>query len=121
MYLVVIAWLYVVLMMAVAEATNSNGTVLGAIITFLLYGVLPLGLVIYLMRTPQRRKGRRAQEQAANAAAAQALAGEPEAGLSPAQAGAALPGAPSVDQPDAGGHAPAAAQHSGVAAVRKEP
>lgn len=29
MYLVAIAWIYVVLMMAVAEATNSNGTVLG--------------------------------------------------------------------------------------------
>ena len=26
MYLVIIAWMYVVLMMSVAEATNSNGT-----------------------------------------------------------------------------------------------
>ena len=34
MYLIVIAWIYVVLMMSVAEATNSNGTVLGAVITF---------------------------------------------------------------------------------------
>ena len=34
MYLVVIAWLYVALMMAVAEATNTTGTVLGAIVTF---------------------------------------------------------------------------------------
>ena len=56
MYLVVIAWIYVVLMMSVAEATNSNGTLLGAIITFGLYGVGPAALVAYLMGTPARRK-----------------------------------------------------------------
>jgi hypothetical protein len=59
MYLVVIAWLYVVLMMTVAEATGPNGTVLGAIVTFFLYGLLPLSLVVYLMLVPQRRKARR--------------------------------------------------------------
>ncbi len=37
MYLVVIAWLYVALLMAVAEATSHTGTVFGAIITFFLY------------------------------------------------------------------------------------
>jgi mannose/fructose/N-acetylgalactosamine-specific phosphotransferase system component IID len=63
MYLVAIAWMYVVLMMAVAEATSSTGTVLGALITFVLYGVLPLSIIIYLMRSPQRRAQRRAQEQ----------------------------------------------------------
>ena len=42
MYLVVIAWLYVTLMMAVAEATNTTGSILGAIITFVLYGLLPM-------------------------------------------------------------------------------
>ena len=62
MYLVVIAWIYVVLMMSVAEATNSTGTVLGAIITFLLYGVAPVALVIYLMRTPARRKAIKERE-----------------------------------------------------------
>lgn len=36
MYIVVIGWLYVALMMAVAEASNTNGSVLGAIFTFLL-------------------------------------------------------------------------------------
>ena len=67
MYLVVIAWIYVVLMMSVAEATNTTGTVLGAIITFVLYGLGPCGLVVYLMRTPARKKAlkqRRAEEQA---------------------------------------------------------
>ena len=56
MYLIVIAWLYVALMMAVAEATNTTGTLLGALITFVLYGVLPVALVVYLMGTPARRK-----------------------------------------------------------------
>ena len=46
MYIVPIAWLYVTIMMAVAEATNTTGTVLGGIITFLLYGLLPVGLVV---------------------------------------------------------------------------
>lgn len=64
MYIVPIAWLYVTVMMAVAEATSSNGTLLGAIITFLLYGLLPVALVVYLMRSPARRKAIRAREAA---------------------------------------------------------
>ena len=65
MYLVVIAWIYVVLMMSVAEATNSNGTVLGAVFTFVLYGLGPVALVVYLMGAPARSKAlkkRAAQE-----------------------------------------------------------
>ena len=89
MYIVIIAWLYVTLMMAVAEATNTTGTVLGAVFTFLLYGVLPLSLVVYLMNTPARRrvlKEREAQAQdaarraAADAAQAAAASGAPDAG-----------------------------------------
>ena len=64
MYIVPIAWLYVALMMAVAEATNSNGTVLGAIITFLLYGLGPVALVVYLMGSPARRRAIKAKEAA---------------------------------------------------------
>lgn len=56
MYLIVIAWIYVVLMMSVAEATNSNGTLLGAIVTFFMYGVGPAALVAYLMGTPARKR-----------------------------------------------------------------
>lgn len=63
MYLVAVAWIYVVLMMAVAEATSTQGTVLGAVFTFLLYGVLPLSIVMYLLRTPHRRRLRRAREE----------------------------------------------------------
>jgi hypothetical protein len=62
MYLVAIAWFYVVLMMAVAEATSSNGTVLGAVITFVLYGVLPVSILMYLLGTPLRAKARRERE-----------------------------------------------------------
>ena len=72
MYLIIIAWIYVVLMMSVAEATNTNGTVLGAIVTFFLYGVGPAGLVAYLMGTPARNranKKRRDEELAAYQAA----------------------------------------------------
>ena len=68
MYIVAIAWIYVVLMMAVAEALSSQGTVLGAFFTFVLYGVLPLSIVLYIGGTPARRKARRAAEAAASIA-----------------------------------------------------
>lgn len=74
MYIVIIAWLYVTLMMAVAEATNSNGTVLGAIFTFLLYGVLPLALVVYLLNTPARRRVLKEREATAREEARRAAA-----------------------------------------------
>lgn len=56
MYLIVIAWTYVTLMMAVAEATSPQGTVLGAIITFALYGLLPMGILVYILGTPSRKR-----------------------------------------------------------------
>jgi hypothetical protein len=62
MYIVPIAWLYVTVMMSVAEATNSNGTILGAIVTFLLYGLLPIGLILYFMGAPGRKRKIRARE-----------------------------------------------------------
>ena len=83
MHLVVIAWLYVALMMAIAEATNTTGTVLGAIVTFVLYGLLPVALVVYLMATPARRRALKAREaterEAAVRAHAQAARGHSEA------------------------------------------
>ncbi|MDN3922843.1 hypothetical protein [Roseateles violae] len=62
MYLVAIAWFYVALMMALAEAVSSQGSVLGALITFTLYGLLPIGIVLYVMGAPRRREARRRQE-----------------------------------------------------------
>jgi membrane protein implicated in regulation of membrane protease activity len=95
MFLVAIAWMYVVLMVAVVEATSPQGTVLGAVFTLLLYGLLPLGIVLYLLSSPARRRLRR--EQAVRAAD---------------ESGAAAP----LD-PDGGGHAPG----DPVAPERKEP
>jgi hypothetical protein len=100
MYLVAIAWIYVVLMMAVAEAVSPQGTVLGAVFTFLLYGVLPLSIVMYILGTPGRKRARRAAEAAADQAAVQAASDPPVSAA-----------------PDGGHHAAGAA----VAAERKEP
>jgi len=85
MYLVVIAWIYVALMMAVAEATSPIGTVVGAFFTFVLYGVAPVSLVVYLMGTPARRKAIRAREAAELAQARAATqSSQPDAGSEPA-------------------------------------
>ena len=62
MYLVAIAWFYVALLMAAAEATSSQGSLLGACITFVLYGLLPIGIVLYVMNTPHRRRALRKRE-----------------------------------------------------------
>lgn len=87
MYLVVIGWLYVALMMAVAEAASTDGTLLGAIITFLLYGVGPVALLVYILSTPARKRAIKAREQAQQAASQAARpqdgSGEPDAGGEP--------------------------------------
>jgi hypothetical protein len=63
--LVAIAWIYVVLLMAVAEATSPGGSLLGALVTFVLYGALPLAITLYLLDTPRRRAARRRAEASA--------------------------------------------------------
>jgi hypothetical protein len=70
MHLVAAAWIYVVAMMALVEAMAPNGTVLGAVFTFLLYGLLPLSIVLYLMATPMRKRARLRAQAAAEAASA---------------------------------------------------
>lgn len=69
MLLVVIAWMFVVVCMSAAEAISSQGTVLGALFTFTLYGALPLSIVVYVMGAPARRRKRKADEARADAAA----------------------------------------------------
>ena len=64
MYLVAIGWMFVVVMMSAAEAMSPIGTVLGALVTLLVYGVFPLSIVLYVMGTPMRRRARRAAENA---------------------------------------------------------
>ncbi|WP_050468299.1 hypothetical protein [Herbaspirillum chlorophenolicum] len=57
MYIVAIAWLYVVFMMSITEQSAVAG-----VTTFLLYGVFPLTVVLYLMGTPQRKRNRQKRE-----------------------------------------------------------
>ena len=83
MYIIPIAWIYVALMMAVAEATNSNGSVLGALVTFVLYGALPVGLILYFMGTPARRRALQAREAAQMQEAHQPKSNQPDAGSLP--------------------------------------
>jgi len=97
MYLVPIAWLYVVLMMAVAEATHPTGTVLGAVITFVLYGLGPVALLVYLIGAPARRRAIKTAQAAELSKLTQLSKGD------------------SVE-PDASRHAPA----DPIPAVRKE-
>ena len=113
MYIIPMAWLYVAMMMAVAEATHDNGTVLGGIITFLLYGLGPVLLVVYLMGSPARRKAIKASEMAAAAKETNAAA------VSASQPSDTV-AKPISAEPDAGSHAPAAPQSAGIAPVRKE-
>jgi mannose/fructose/N-acetylgalactosamine-specific phosphotransferase system component IID len=74
MYLVVIAWMYVVLMWAVTEALSPNGTLMGAFFTFVLYGVLPMAIYVYIGRTGARKRARLAREAAERATPAAAVA-----------------------------------------------
>ena len=98
MWIVAIAWIYVALMMALAEATSPQGTVLGAVITFVFYGVAPTALVMYLLGTPGRRRARRQAEADAHAQqlaeAASTPAPNPAAGSAQADACGLTAGAP---------------------------
>jgi hypothetical protein len=58
MYIVVIAWLYVALMMAITEKTIVAGA-----FTFLFYGLFPCALFVWIVGTPQRRRNRLRQAQ----------------------------------------------------------
>jgi hypothetical protein len=107
MYLVAIAWIYVVLMMAVAEAMSPQGTVLGAFFTLLLYGALPLSIVLYLMGTPHRRRARLAAEAAEAAEAADAASPMGGADLAGGDTPSGDPGtSDSAQAPDGRGKAP---------------
>jgi hypothetical protein len=60
MHIVALAWMFVVLLLGLAEATSPQGTWLGAFFTLLLYGALPLAIVLYVLGTPMRRRARQA-------------------------------------------------------------
>ena len=56
MHIAVVGWIYVVLMMSVVEDSFVAG-----IMTFFLYGVLPVSIIVYIGGTGKRRR-RREQE-----------------------------------------------------------
>ncbi|WP_432259920.1 hypothetical protein [Cupriavidus sp. TMH.W2] len=62
MYIVAIGWLYVALMMAITEHN-----VVAGVATFLMYGLAPVALVLYILGTPGRRR-RKAEAERAQAA-----------------------------------------------------
>jgi membrane protein implicated in regulation of membrane protease activity len=68
MNMVAIAWIYVVLMMSAAEAVSPRGSLLGALLILVFYGVLPLAIVLYVMGAPARRRARRRAEEQARSA-----------------------------------------------------
>lgn len=65
MYIIAIAWTFVVLLMAAAEAMETS--VLGGLLTFILYCALPLGLFLYIFGTPQRHRNQMKADTAASA------------------------------------------------------
>lgn len=69
MYIVAIAWVYVVLLVSITQPTLFR-----AIVTFLGAGVFPLALLLYLLGTPQRRRDRAARD----ASGAAQRSGEPD-------------------------------------------
>ncbi len=62
MHIIAIGWMFVVMLMTLVEATSPGGTLLGAAITFVLYGVLPLSIVLYILGAPGRKRARRRAE-----------------------------------------------------------
>jgi membrane protein implicated in regulation of membrane protease activity len=56
MYIVALAWAYVVLLMAAAEALSPDGTLLAALLIVVFYGALPLSLVLFFMGRATRRR-----------------------------------------------------------------
>ena len=110
MHAVAIAWMFVVLLMALAEATSPQGTVLGAFFTLLLYGLLPLGVVLYLMGTPMRRRAQRAAEAAERTEALQ-----PDTGAAVSE-----PAAMTITPSAAEGHRGGEATGTAIAPERKE-
>ena len=65
MFIVAIGWMYVVLMMSIAEDTAVAG-----VMTFILYGLLPVAILLYLSGGGKRKRRRMAEQQRRAEAAA---------------------------------------------------
>ena len=57
MYIIAIAWLYVVVLMAAAENTITAG-----ILTFLFYGLIPCAILLWALGAKHRRFKKAAKE-----------------------------------------------------------
>lgn len=57
MYIVAIAWMYVVVLMAATQPS-----VLAGLGTFVFYGLVPCSVVMYVLMAPNRSKQRKAKE-----------------------------------------------------------
>ena len=84
MQIIAIGWAYVVLMMVLAEALGPSGSVLGALVTLLLYGVLPMAIVLYVGGARGRARARHQAEMAGRAAASASGDVDPGRGGEPA-------------------------------------
>ena len=62
MYIIAIGWIYVTLLMALTETNITAG-----ILTFALYGLAPLSLLLWILGTPMRRRRLRQAEAVDNA------------------------------------------------------
>jgi predicted lipid-binding transport protein (Tim44 family) len=81
MHIVAIGWMYVVLMMSLTEKSFVAG-----IMTFVFYGVVPVGIIWYLSGSGRRRFRARAAQRAAaeSQAASTPTAASPESPEAPA-------------------------------------
>jgi ABC-type transport system involved in cytochrome bd biosynthesis fused ATPase/permease subunit len=59
LYLIAIAWIFVVLMMAITESSFIAG-----IMTFIFYCIIPLSLVLYILSSSTRKRKIRAEFEA---------------------------------------------------------
>lgn len=63
--LICVAWVYIVVLMVGAELVSPQGTLLGAFITLVMYGFVPLSIVFYIGNSAARRRARAKAEQGA--------------------------------------------------------
>lgn len=57
MYIVALAWIYVVLMMSLTEVS-----VVAGVMTFLMYGMVPVVIILYVGGAQQRKRRRYVEE-----------------------------------------------------------
>jgi biotin transporter BioY len=53
MYIIAIGWIYVAFLMAITEVSIVAG-----VMTFVFYGFLPCALLLWILRSPQRKRNK---------------------------------------------------------------